>query len=315
MNKGILLLPLGLVGLLFACTPSQVTTAFPSQKGEADYDSFSDSYAAAKAKAEASDGFKLDARASGTLFYESNGTELDINQLSADFSFTAVGLNEKKVDDLAIGMTSKGTTKLALSSDSESIDLDTPIDASMYLQGGKLYADLTKIDWSSLLGASSLPTAFSEKVVTTSLTTDEEAANTVDELRNFVNEGFFNLGSVSTTEEGTYYEYSDGSVGFEIALDKESLAMIIAINFSSATTMEQAQAAAAEIAKGLEVTTCLAKMAYGSDVVHSSLDLDFTYESDGNRFDIDMTVDIGIAFSDELDVSFPTDLDAYVEAA
>lgn len=314
MNKGTLFLPLGLVGLLFACTPSRVTTTFPSQKGEADYASFTSSYAAAKAKSEASDGFKLDARATGTLNYESNGTKLDINQLSADFSLTAVGLNEKKVDDLALGMTSKGNTKLSVEAGSAPVDIDTPIDASIYLQDGKLYADLTKIDWSSIAGSSSLPAAFSKKVVTTALTTDEEAANTVSELRNFVNEGFFNLGSVSTTEEGTYYEYSDGSVGFEVTLDKESLAMIIAMNFSNATTMEQAQAAAAEIAKDLSVSTCVAKMAYGSDVVHSALDLDFTYGSDGNQMNVDMTIDIGISFSDDFDVSFPTDLDAYVEA-
>lgn len=311
MNKGTLLLPLGLVGLLFACAPSRVTTTFPSQKGETDYASFTSSYAAAKAKSEASDGFKLDARATGTLNYESNGTKLDINQLSADFSLTAVGLNEKKVDDLALGMTSKGNIKLSVEAGSAPVDIDTPIDASIYLQGGKLYADLTKIDWSSIAGSSSLPAALSKKVVTTALTTDEEAANTVSELRNFVNEGFFNLGSM---EGGTYYEYSDGSVGFEVTLDKESLAMILAMNLSSGSTMEETQAAAAEIAKDLDVTTCVAKMAYGSDVVHSALDLDFTYGSDGNQMNIDMTVDIGISFSDDLDVSFPTDLDAYVEA-
>lgn len=311
MNKGALFLPLGLVGLLFACAPSRVTTTFPSQKGETDYASFTSSYAAAKAKSEASDGFKLDARATGTLNYESNGTKLDINQLSADFSLTAVGLNEKKVDDLALGMTSKGNTKLSVEAGSAPVDIDTPIDASIYLQGGKLYADLTKIDWSSIAGSSSLPAAFSKKVVTTALTTDEEAANTVSELRNFVNEGFFNLGSM---EGGTYYEYSDGSVGFEVTLDKESLAMILAMNLSSGSTMEETQAAAAEIAKDLYVTTCVAKMAYGSDVVHSALDLDFTYGSDGNQMNVDMTFDIGISFSDDLDVSFPTDLDVYVEA-
>lgn len=311
MNKGTLFLPLGLVGLLFACAPSRVTTTFPSQKGETDYASFTSSYAAAKAKSEASDGFKLDARATGTLNYESNGTKLDINQLSADFSLTAVGLNEKKVDDLALGMTSKGNTKLSVEAGSAPVDIDTPIDASIYLQDGKLYADLTKIDWSSIAGGSSLPAAFSKKVVTTALTTDEEAANTVSELRNFVNEGFFNLGSM---EGGTYYEYSDGSVGFEVTLDKESLAMILAMNLSSGSTMEETQAAAAEIAKDLYVATCVAKMAYGSDVVHSALDLDFTYGSDGNQMNVDMTFDIGISFSDDFDVSFPTDLDVYVEA-
>lgn len=311
MNKGTLFLPLGLVGLLFACAPSRVTTTFPSQKGETDYASFTSSYAAAKAKSEASDGFKLDARATGTLNYESNGTKLDINQLSADFSLTAVGLNEKKVDDLALGMTSKGNTKLSVEAGSAPVDIDTPIDASIYLQGGKLYADLTKIDWSSIAGSSSLPAALSKKVVTTALTTDEEAANTVSELRNFVNEGFFNLGSM---EGGTYYEYSDGSVGFEVTLGKESLAMILAMNLSSGSTMEETQAAAAEIAKDLYVATCVAKMAYGSDVVHSALDLDFTYGSDGNQMNVDMTFDIGISFSDDFDVSFPTDLDVYVEA-
>ena len=312
MKKAALLLPLGLVGLLFACAPSQATVAFPSQKGEADYASFSASYAAAKATAEASDGFKLDAKATGTLNYASNGAILDINELDATFSLTAVGLNEKKVDDLALGMTSKGKIRMAVEAGSDPLDIDTPIDASVYLQDGRMYADLTKIDWASIAGNSSLPAALSQKVVTTALTSDEEAANTVSELRSMLNEGFFNLGPM---EGGTYYEYSDGSVGLEVTVDKESLAMIIAMNLSSGSTMEETQAAADEIAKNLSVSTCVVKMAYGNDVVHYALDMDFTYGAEGNGIKVDMTVDIGIAFSDELDVSFPTDLDAYVEAA
>lgn len=312
MKKAALFLPLGLVGLLFACAPSQVTVAFPSKKGEADYASFSASYAAAKATAEASDGFKLDAKATGTLNYASSGTKLDLNELDATFSLTAVGLNEKKVDDLALGMTSKGKIRMAVEVGSDALDINTPIDASIYLQDGRMYADLTKIDWASIVGNSSLPAALSQKVVTTALTSDEEAANTVSELRSMLNEGFFNLGPM---EGGTYYEYSDGSVGLEVTVDKESLAMIIAMNLSSGSTMEETQAAADEIAKNLSVSTFVVKMAYGNDVVHSAVDMDFTYGAEGNEIKVDMTVDIGIAFSDELDVSFPTDLDAYVEAA
>ena len=235
-----------------------------------------------------------------------------VNELDATFSLTAVGLNEKKVDDLALGMTSKGKIRMAVEVGSDPLDIDTPIDASIYLQDGRMYADLTKIDWASIAGNSSLPAALSQKVVTTALTSDEEAADTVSELRSMLNEGFFNLGPM---EGGTYYEYSDGSVGLEVTVDKESLAMIIAMNLSSGSTMEETQAAADEIAKYLSVSTCVVKMAYGNDVVHSALDMDFTYGAEGDGIKVDMTVDIGIAFSDELDVSFPTDLDAYVEAA
>ena len=50
-------------------------------------------------------------------------------------------------------------------------------------------------------------------------------------------------------------------------------------------------------------------------IAHLSFDVDLTFDTgEGETADVDMTLDMGAVFSDELDVEFPTDLDTYVEA-
>ncbi len=315
MNKALALLPLGLVGLLFSCSPDQPTASFPSQEGESDYSSFVSRQEAAQRKVATADGMKIDAHAAGTLYYESGDTTLDLSQLEASFSLTAAGLNEGKVSELALGATSEGTLALSVGNGSSSADLNTPIDASLFLREGQVYLDLTKIAWSSIVGdSSSLPPVFADKVVSVGLESDQEAASTAEELRTMADDLFFGLAE-GAGEETTYYEYADGSVGFEAPMSKDALALIIAQNVDPTASMEDMLVLAAEIAGGIDLTTFLVKVAYGEDLAHLSFDVDLTLDmGEGETADVDMTLDMGAVFSDELDVEFPTDLDTYVEA-